>query len=194
MLVVLAVSVIIMRLIPVVLLLFLLSCAPQAPVVEGDGSPSVDETAREAVDKTVPEVQDAPGIDLTEAFMKGTPIKCTTKVGEQTSTLYIKEEKIRMDTMPADAHGIYTKEMMYTWTRDKGAMMNLAEVEQIAGRMGDEYEPQRPADVVAKAEQSNAECEPATVSDELFSPPADVQFQDMTEILRQLEGVVGDMR
>jgi len=95
-----------------------------------------------------------------------------------------------MDTIPADAHAIYTTDMMYSWTGTKGAMMNLAEVQLIADRMGQDYTPESAETVVAKAEAADAKCEAATVSEELFIPPTDVEFQDMTAILRQIEGMI----
>lgn len=179
------------RLVIVFLFTLMVSCSPQPEVTE---EPVIVAPVEAPEVQVQPEPVAEEKQDLVMAVEEGVSMKCVSATGGQTSTLQMKDGKLRVDTVPADAHAIYTKTMVYTWKGLKGTVMNLGEMRQIAENMGQEYEPESQEQVVAKAEAADARCERVAVSDDVFVPPVDVEFQDLTEVMRQLEGFVAGMK
>lgn len=74
---------------------------------------------------------------------------------------------------------------MYFWNGKEGmmmefdpsAMMGEAPAKNVPGQ-------QKPEDVVAALEQYKQYCKSATVSDSLFTPPADVKFTDVSAMMK----------
>jgi hypothetical protein len=145
-----------------IVLLFLISCA-KAPTVEPE--------------KT---------ISMSQAMQIGEPVECSFEQEDQTVTIYMKGSMMRMDTTPADAHAIYTEDTMYTWVADQGNMVKMSEMKKLASQLGEQYQPKTQEEIVAAAEEKGIKCTAAQVSTDMFSPPDDVTFQDMTEIMNQM--------
>ena len=141
-----------------------------------------------------PQSAEAKAMDIATATQLGQPIKCTSMYEGQTSTIYMKGSKMRIDTMPVDAHGIYTEDTMYTWQGNQGMIMKVSEVKQMAKSQGTEYQAQTQDDVVQKAQQSNAKCEPASIPESMFTPPSEVQFQDLGKMMMELENTAKDLQ
>lgn len=122
-------------------------------------------------------------VGMQEAISKGLPIKCISEQAGQTATVYFKDGLMRMDTTPVGAHAIYTKDTIYSWMNKQGTMMKLADVERMAQKYGSKV--QTKDDVVMQ--NTNAKCTQEAIDDKMFVPPSDVEFQDMTEMLKQVE-------
>lgn len=145
----------------IIVLMFLISCA-KAPQME---------------EKT---------ISMSEAMQIGEPVNCIFEQEGQTVNIQMKGSKMRMDTLPADAHAIYTEDMMYAWVGNQGNMIKMSEMKKLAEQLGEQYAPKTQEDVVTAAEERGIKCTAAQVSSEMFTPPADVNFQDMTEVMSQM--------
>ena len=127
---------------------------------------------------------------MAAAVKLGKPIKCITEQQGQTSTMYLKGSMTRMDTMPADAHAIYTVDTMYTWNGKQGTMIKVADIKKLAAEQGQVYKPKTADEVVSSAEQNpNVRCEAFEVSENMFVPPADVKFEDLAAMMKQIEGM-----
>ncbi len=123
-------------------------------------------------------------MDISTAVQLGKSIKCVSEQDDQTSTIYMKGSMMRIDTMPVNAHGIYTADAIYSWIGSQGTMMKMSDVRKLSEEAGKVYNPPTQQEVVAKAQQSNAKCEQFDVGDDMFAPPADVPFQDLGEAMR----------
>lgn len=132
-------------------------------------------------------------LDISRAVQLGKPVKCVSEQAGQTTTIYMKGSKMRMDTVPADAHGIYTEDLMYTWQAKQGSVMKISEIKQMSAE-AEEYKPKSQQEIIDTAQKVNARCEPAEISESLFVPPADVEFQDLTEMLKQLEAMTESLQ
>jgi len=132
---------------------------------------------------------DSEMLNLAKALEMGKSVKCTTTFEGQTSTTYWKNDNMRMDTETADAHGIYTKDVMYTWSGKQGVMMKLADIEKMAQNAQAQTQPAPKTKEEIVQENVNVQCEPFSVPDSMFVPPSDVEFQDMSKIFKQLEGM-----
>lgn len=169
----------------IVLLAILLVACSQAPEV----SDTQSDVTTQAETQSVVEQK----MDIGKAMQVGTPMKCVSTYEGQTSTIYMKGSKMRMDTSPADAHGIYTADTMYTWQGSQGMMMKMEDVKKMAEKQGQAYQQQTQEDVVSKAQETNAECMAFDVPESMFVPPSEVQFQDFGEMMKQLEGMAQGM-
>ena len=166
----------------IVLLMFLFACA----------KPAVD-AAKPAEPATQP-VADTGMMDIAKAVQLGKPIKCVSEQSGQTITIYMKGSKMRMDTVPADAHGIYTEDLMYTWQAKQGSVMKIADIKALSAEAGEQYKPKSQSEIIENAQKVNSKCEAYDVSESLFTPPADVQFQDLTEMMKQLEAMTKSLQ
>jgi hypothetical protein len=170
---------------------FLVACESQQAqetVQDQQMEEVVEETAQEPTQETAVEVKNEM-LNLAKALEMGQSVKCTTSFEGQTSTTYWKNDNMRMDTETADAHGIYTKDVMYTWTGKQGVMMKLEDIEKMAQNAQAQTQPAPRTKEEIVQENVDVQCEPFNVPDSMFVPPSDVEFQDMSEIFKQLEGM-----
>ncbi len=128
-------------------------------------------------------------MDIATAMKLGKPIKCVSSQADQTSTIYMKGSKMRMDTMPADAHGIYTEDMVYSWQGSQGMMMKMSDVKQMVADAGQQYKAPSQEEVVERAKATDARCEPVEADESMFMPPSDVQFEDVGKMMQGARGM-----
>lgn len=159
---------------------------PEQPAI-GDQTEAVLEESAETTQET--QAAESSMLDLAKALEMGQSVKCTTTFEGQTSTTYWKNERMRMDTPSVDAHGIYTEDVMYTWTGKQGVMMKLEDIKQMANNAQSQTQPAPKTKEEIMNENVDVQCEPFNVPDSMFTPPSDVEFQDMSEIFKQLEGM-----
>ncbi len=119
-------------------------------------------------------------MDMSTAVQLGKSIKCVSEQDDQTSTIYMKGSMMRIDTMPVNAHGIYTADAFYSWIGTQGTVMKMSDLKKLSGQT---YNPPNQQEIIAKAQQSNAKCEQFDVGDDMFVPPSNVQFQDLGEMM-----------
>ena len=124
--------------------------------------------------------------DMAKAFMLNVPYKCEYTMEGITATTYMKGEK-RIKTMTVTPQGsaesIIRDDMLYSWDPNskKGIKMKLEKQDmpsQDMPKVSPEY---------IKEQAMNVKCSPAKFGDEMFEVPTDVEFQDMTELLKQMQ-------
>jgi hypothetical protein len=171
----------------IVLLVLLIACAKPATqeAAHSDAEEHTEEVAHVEESKPMAETET---IDIASAMKLGKSVKCVSSQEGQTATIYMKGSQMRMDTMPADAHGIYTADTMYTWKDKQGMMMKMEDVKRMAEEAGHPARPKTQEEIIAS--QANVKCESASVDESMFTPPSDVQFQDMGEMLKQAEAAM----
>jgi len=161
---------------------FLLSCSKQEQV-----APVVSPKVSEAVSAPAPGAEGSKPVekksvaDIKTALKLGTPMVCTVTEENQTSTLYVKGSMMRVDTVPADAHAIYTDDAMYMWEGKEGQFVSLADLKKLGAENVSTEE-----DVADSAENQNAKCVEAQVDSKVFVAPTDVAFQDMTQFMKAI--------
>lgn len=126
------------------------------------------------------------GVVSSKTLMQSGPTRCITQVEGQTSTLYTEGSKMRMDTMPSDAHAIYTEDMMYAWSGKQGSMMKLSDLKKLSDMAGQKVRYKE--EVIAESELAGTSCERVSIPAGTFTPPVDVQFFDIGEMLKQQMG------
>lgn len=150
---------------------------------------------------------------LVDMLSGSAAMKCTVTDEEGTHTVLAKAGKVRVDGVGYAAPGvpsatdadekdkkgtmIVTEEMFYMWSGKEGMKWNVKEMEEINKKMGGESgaaassdESLSNTDWTAWAKSMEAsgakyDCAPSVVTDADFTPPADVQFQDFGEFMKQ---------
>lgn len=143
---------------------------------------------------------------LTNMLSGSAAVKCAVEDEEGKYTVTAKMGKVKIDGIGYAAPGvpgageqdkkgtmIVTPEMFYMWSGKEGMKWNVKEMEELNKKMGGEnaatQEPEAAdwSDWAKTMEASGAkyDCSPSVVTDADFTPPADVQFQDFGEMMKQ---------
>ncbi|MBW3013150.1 hypothetical protein KY340_02995 [Candidatus Woesearchaeota archaeon] len=126
--------------------------------------------------------------DMAKAFMLNVPYKCEYNIEGVNSVSYIKgETRIRTTTTTPQGsnEALVRDDMMYNWNPDTKEGFKLKFDKEIKEGMP---EGTKPVGAAALKEQAvNVKCDPAKFSDEMFEVPTDVEFQDMTELMKQAQ-------
>jgi hypothetical protein len=113
--------------------------------------------------------------------------------GRKTKT-YIKSGKVRAEITGrevADSGTIIVKEdTMYFWNGAQGMMMKY-DTKKMSGSDAQNLNAAQGQATLQGIEQYRQSCRSAVVSDSLFTPPTNVKFQDLSEMMRIMpSGVV----
>lgn len=127
---------------------------------------------------------------IKDALSKSVSLECnfTDEDGRQTKA-YIKAGAVRSDftgkTANESGSVIMKDKKMYFWSSQGGFMMDVPDEKPAAGQPKEEGLPSTGADVMKTLEQYKDSCKPAVVSDSLFTPPANITFQDFSKMMQQ---------
>ncbi len=130
---------------------------------------------------------------IKDALAKAISLECdfSDQTGHQTKS-YIKNGAIRADITAADPKQsgsvIIKDQKMYFWNSVGGFTMDVpnesptpgANAKATANPSG-----LSAAGMIASVEQYKDSCKPSVVSDDLFTPPANVKFQDFSKVMQQ---------
>jgi len=131
---------------------------------------------------------------IKDALSKSVSLECnySDKDGKQSKS-YIKNGAVRVDMKnsqnPDESASIIMKDKkMYSWTAKKiGFMMDLPEEEMDNPEVAVSEGSEQKEDIISDLEKYKDACKPAVVSDNLFTPPADVKFTNLSEMLGEGE-------
>lgn len=124
---------------------------------------------------------------IKDALSKSLSLQCEYTDSEgRSSVVYIKNGAMRGDITgggPGESGSMINKDgKMYFWNEEGGYVMTITEGDD----MGDyESSDSQSAgeDFMEEIEEYKESCKPAVVSDSLFTPPSDVQFTDMSQMM-----------
>ncbi len=116
-------------------------------------------------------------IRISEAMEQNIPVKCVYSENETNVTIFMKERFFRMDTLPADAHAIYSADTLYMWVHGQGTSIKLEEIKSL-GKMKTQD------DIVKAADKDGVVCTQTVLDDNIFNVPDDVLFKDLSEVLK----------
>ena len=124
---------------------------------------------------------------IKDAMSKSMSLKCTYVVGSQETIAYVKGNKIRVDNKDEDGKTgsmIMKDDKMWIWSSDRkeeGIIMSTKGIE--GGQKTTSSE-----DIIANLEDQRQFCKVDNVSDSYFEPPQNIKFQDMTDLMKGLQG------
>jgi len=169
--------------------------------------------------ETVPETSGglkvSDNLSLMDWLKRGKGVECTVSDPQGTVTVRAMEGKVRIDGMQLasmsdgenleSGSSITTEDWMYMWSGKEGTKMDLKRLEELNQDLGgedemQEDEPDTWQDMVASWEESeiNYQCQDVRLGNDVFTPPADVNFVDWTAMIegfanfgQQMEGQSG---
>ncbi|MBD3260038.1 hypothetical protein GF371_05440 [Candidatus Woesearchaeota archaeon] len=180
-------------------LLMLSACGGEKAVKEaGEETKEMAEEAGEEIIETGEEAGETTASlvkDMAKAFMLNVPYKCEYEMEGVKSVSYIKgEERIRTTTttMQGNAEALIKGDMMYSWNPETKEGFKMKFDKEMKENMPETAEPMGVE--ALKAQAANVRCSPAAFGEERFAVPTDVQFEDMTEMMRQAQELAKQMQ
>lgn len=121
---------------------------------------------------------------------KSLSLSCNFTDAEGRNTVsYIKNGEIRADvtgkTASQNGSIIVKSNTMYFWNGPQGMMLKFDPSQMMGGANGSAQSAQGQA-ALASLDKYKESCKPAVVDDNLFTPPANVKFQDVSQIMKTL--------
>ncbi len=127
---------------------------------------------------------------IKDALSKSLSLECTftDESGRQTKA-YMKAGAVRSDftgkTANESGSVIMKDKKIYFWNAQGGFMMEAPEETPAAGEPTTKATPGGAGDIVETMEKYKESCKPAVVADSLFTPPANITFQDFSKMMQQ---------
>lgn len=121
---------------------------------------------------------------IKDAFMKNIPLKCTYKMDDKNFGVgYLKNKKYYGEITANGKVGyvILVDNCLWSWSKEQPQGVKMC------------FEPKEGEDIWSdiEKEQQTADyeytCAPSVVSDSLFTPPADIKFMDVDEMMKGFE-------
>jgi len=146
--------------------------------------------------------QAKPGIkeSLLGLLEKGTGIKCAVEDAQGKYDVTAQGEKVRIDGMdfpdPKNPQASQKGSMIndgtwaYIWNGKEGMKFNLKDMEQAGGQAANPQEKNYDWKSWAQGMETKGakyDCSPTVATDADFSPPSDVKFQDLGELLKNVQ-------
>lgn len=135
---------------------------------------------------------------IKEALSGSQSLQCdfTDESGKKIMS-YIKAGSVRTDITATDPKQsgsmIFKDKKMYYWNGKTGTVLtfDIQEMENITPPVTTPSvkQAENPQDIVASLEKYKESCKSASVSDSLFTPPADVKFTDLSSVMKSLKAV-----
>lgn len=169
----------------------ILSACSFGPQSQSTATPTTNE-------ETVEQVETA-SKEITNAFSSGQPLKCditSSTAGEPPSTYYIKNSKMRMETVTTGENAgqyfsINDGATVYIWSSNPSVPAMKIPLEQVRKNaasfdndlqsfpdLSDDTERQKIED-----SGSTITCNPGNIDDALFVPPTDITFKSFEEMM-----------
>jgi len=133
---------------------------------------------------------------IKDALSKSVSLECnyTDQEGRASKT-FIKNGAVRSDytgkTDQETGSIIVVNKKLYMWTADKkGFMMEVPDVTGTPNEPSNQGLSQRD-NMMSDLEKYKNDCKAAVVSDSLFTPPSDVDFQDFSKMMQAPAGGAG---
>jgi len=125
--------------------------------------------------------------DLTAAMTAGMAMKCTYAYKNIQSEGWIKGQKYYFKTTMPQGVGYVISDgtWMYTWQegQTQGVKFNIAQMKTLSEGKEQGYQDMKQV----SADATNVQCTPDAAGDSKFTPPSNIQFQDMGELLKQMQ-------
>lgn len=131
---------------------------------------------------------------LAAAVALGVPMKCTYTVNGVETTGYIKGKQFRgmMDVQGKQGNVIMKDNCMWTWSEGEADGVKMCYEGDQAQQLWDNPEAAAenpepnatPEEAMSPAPQIEYNCLPTAIGDDEFTPPADVNFVDLGEMMK----------
>ena len=125
---------------------------------------------------------------IKDALSKSVSLECEYPDPQGTTTkVWIKNGAIRSDMNGTADQGagsmIMKDKKMYIWNNKEGIVMELDDKKTSGDTSLDSKDTNEAEELIKDLEEYKDKCKPTVVSDSLFTPPSDVEFNDMSKMM-----------
>ena len=185
-----------------ILLASLAGCSCQNTGTTGSDSTKSEKPA------TVKEGDEAESIkgSLQDLLARGKPIKCTYEGEEDGETfsgvMYIADKKARQDAKgenngkTMEIHTIVDDKTVHFWTSEdptKGIKMSIDQTEEDLKEFGEDVEEGQKTEAQEWEKDFDYKCSKWKVDKSKFEVPTDIEFMDMSEMIKGIGEMFGEM-
>lgn len=128
---------------------------------------------------------------IKDAMSKSLSLQCDYSSDNVKSTVYIKGKSLRSETdnQGSKIYAILKDNKLWTWSdKDKnGIIMDLTATQSQTNPQGGQKSGD---DIVNEVEKYKQNCKQTVVSDSMFNPPSDINFQDLSQMFKNLGATV----
>lgn len=134
-------------------------------------------------------------------------VECVISDPMGTMNVQAKADKVKISRIPSmggmneggdkEGYMLTVGKMMYMWSGDKGNKIDIEKMEKIAEEMGEEKSDyQTWNEMVNEWDKSgvNYDCEEKALPDSVFTPPADVEFTDLSQFMEDMADMSKQMQ
>lgn len=134
---------------------------------------------------------------IKDAMSKSLSLKCEYEAGEIKTIAYVKGNKVRVESRSdneeiKNSNVIVKDNNVWMWTEgeDKGLLIELKDEEMESQEVGLPTDTNQ-QEIIEDLEAYKDRCETAVVSDSLFTPPSDVEFNSFLNQVQEemMEGL-----
>lgn len=133
----------------------------------------------------IEETQEKTGVfeSIKDAMSRSLSLKCEYNSPSGKVIASIKGKSVRIDGAwqnQSDSGAIIKENKLWSWDKEKkeGIIITLADQENTDKSLD-------PEEIINNLEQRKQDCHVAVVADEVFEPPTDIKFQDLSELMKQ---------
>lgn len=147
---------------------------------------SLGEKVKEAVEEKKQEAKEA----IKDLVSRNVSLKCTYEIDDTKVTTYIKgKNKIRttVETKEGEVNeSIFANNKIYSWDqkRKEGIVMSVDLIKNQQNKTTKVEDPEKQID---EMEKLRARCEKVSFSENIFTPPTDVRFQDFDKLQEMMK-------
>ena len=156
-----------------------------AVVLSGCGTAKKEETGTQ--EETIVEKNETGVFDsIRDAMARSMSLKCEYMMQDNTTVAYIKGQSLRIDGTVKDKNStamIMKDNKIWSWDTGtkEGIIMPLTENKENQQALD-------PDKIIGDLESQKQFCRAASVADSMFVPPADVKFQDLSALFKNITG------
>ena len=159
---------------------------------------------KQGVDETEKDMNKFKGTNLLEWLQSGKGVKCTVYSEDGTVTIQAKGGNVRVDGFSYAAPGstdgeegkgtsLTVGDMFYMWSGQQGTKINKKKMEEIAekGEEQEEIADYSWEDMADDWQDQKVthDCRETSISDDIFTPPSDVEFKDITKMMEDMKEI-----
>lgn len=127
---------------------------------------------------------------FANAMTGNTSLKCTFSGSNATGTSYVKQGKVRLDSISSNdkmAHVIFKDKIVWSWNEGEttGIMMDTSTMQPNV--TGEPAQVTKPEDIQKQIEENQPQCSQENVDDSMFEAPTNVEFTDYSKMMNDIK-------
>lgn len=170
------------KILPIIIILVVIVAALVGWLFLGKGKKNVNQGGNQQTSQEQTQGESFSG-KIKDAFMKNIPLKCTYKMDDNNFGVgWIKSKRYYGEITASGKQGfvILVDNCLWTWDKEKAEGVKMCFDVEEGENIWDEMESQD------NQFNDNYDCVPSVVNDAVFTPPSNIKFTDLDEMMKGL--------